>query len=172
MHPCLTCVEMRVDFSFKSDWNLLRRTAQIITKPTVSDYWVLFATDMRRVVFELLGLDNALLQQLRDLLYCVVPCIRLLLVIVGLIQCCCEPVETLCYLPALRHRMLATYILSIVFTHHPQVLQPLRLQRFIPHCLAFDGTVSVMIYVACVYETPERFTNPMASVARVGLCCL
>ena len=110
VHPCLTCVEMRVDFSFKSDWNLLRRTAQIITKPTVSDYWVLFATDMRRVVFELLGLDNALLQQLRDLLYCVVPCIRLLLVIVGLILCCCEPVETLCYLPALRHRMLATYL--------------------------------------------------------------
>ena len=101
---------------------------------------MLFATDMRRVVFEFLALDNPLLQQLRDLLYCVVPCIRLLLVIVGLIQCCCEPVETLCYLPALRHRMLATYILSIVFTHHPQVLQPLRLQRFIPHCLAFDET--------------------------------
>ena len=95
---------------------------------------------MRRVVFELLALDNALLQQLRDVLYCVVPCIRLLLVIVGLIQCCCEPVETLCYLPALRHRMLATYILSIVFTHHPLALQPLRLQRFIPHRLSFDET--------------------------------
>ena len=88
VHPCLTFVEMRFNFSFKSDWNLLRITTQIIVlkeKPTGNDYWVLFATDMRRVVFELLALDNALLQQLRDLLYCVVPCIRLLLVIVGLI---------------------------------------------------------------------------------------
>ena len=110
VHPCLTFGEFRFNFSSKNDWGVHRRTTQIKPKPTDNDYWVLFATDMRRVVFELLGLDNALLQQLRDLLYCVVPCIRLLLVIVGLILCCCESVETLCYPPALRHRMLSTYL--------------------------------------------------------------
>ena len=78
VHPCLTFVEFRFNFSFKNDWNVPRKTTQTITKPTDNDYWVLFATDMRRVVFELLALDNALLQQLGDLLYCVVPCIRLL----------------------------------------------------------------------------------------------
>ena len=78
VHPFRTCVEFRFKFSFKNDWNVLRRTTQTITKPADNDYWVLFATDMRRVVFELLALDNALLQQLGDLLYCVVPCIRLL----------------------------------------------------------------------------------------------
>ena len=26
----------------------------------------------------------------------------------------------------------------------------------------------MVIYVACVYETPDRYTNPMASVARVS----
>ena len=78
VHPCLTRVEFRFNFNFKNDWNVPRKTTQTITKPTDNDYWVLFATDMRRVVFELLALDNALLQQLGDLLYCVVPCIRLL----------------------------------------------------------------------------------------------
>ena len=57
---------------------------QLITKTTDNDYWVLFATDVRRVLFELLALSKALLQQLGDL---VVPGIRLLSVIIGLILC-------------------------------------------------------------------------------------
>ena len=46
---------------------------------------MLFAADIGREVFELLALDNALLQQLGYLLYCVVPGIRLLLVVLALI---------------------------------------------------------------------------------------